>query len=252
LNLNGKLIVISGGTGALGVEIIKKLIEFGASVVALDIVSEKEAAKKFEDQNSKPYYLKCDASNEDECFQVLNKIHKTHGIPDIVCCHAGLVHVSPIQNYSVELFDELINVNLKGSFVLAKTATNIWIEKEHPGQLIFTSSWVHDVPWPGITPYAASKSGINGLSRGFARELASKRIRSNVIAPGIVAAGMAKKTWDEDKDYRARASLAIPLGHLQPTESVANAFAFLCSDMSSYMTGAVLTVDGGCSLYPDI
>jgi NAD(P)-dependent dehydrogenase (short-subunit alcohol dehydrogenase family) len=111
---------------------------------------------------------------------------------------------------------------------------------------------VQDVPWPEITPYTASKSAMKTLMHGYARELASHGIRANAVAPGIVAAGMALKTWNENADYRARAECAIPLGYLQPPESVADAFAFLCSDMSSYMTGSVLLVDGGCSLYPNI
>ena len=86
--------------------------------------------------------------------------------------------------------------------------------------------------------------------RGFARELATDGVRANAIAPGIVGVGMAKRQWDTDPSYRARAQKAIPLGYMQPPESVANAFLFLCSDLASYMTGSVLLVDGGCSLYP--
>lgn len=86
--------------------------------------------------------------------------------------------------------------------------------------------------------------------RGFARELASSNIRANAVAPGIVGVGMAKRQWDNDPAYRTRASKAIPLGGLQTAESVAHAFLFLCSDLSTYMTGSVLLVDGGCSLYP--
>ncbi|MEP7358204.1 MAG: SDR family oxidoreductase, partial [Anaerolineales bacterium] len=118
------------------------------------------------------------------------------------------------------------------------------------GHLIFTTSWVQDVPWPEITPYSSSKAAMRALMRGFARELAPHNIRANAIAPGIVAAGLAQRQWDTDPSYRARAQKAIPLGFMQPPESVANAFLFLCSGMASYMTGSVLLVDGGCSLYP--
>jgi len=109
---------------------------------------------------------------------------------------------------------------------------------------------VQDVPWPEITPYNMSKSALKTMMRGFARELADKGIRANAIAPGIVGVGMAKRQWDTDPGYKARASKAIPLGFMQPTESVADAFVFLCSDMASYMTGSTLLIDGGCSLYP--
>jgi NAD(P)-dependent dehydrogenase (short-subunit alcohol dehydrogenase family) len=91
---------------------------------------------------------------------------------------------------------------------------------------------------------------MNQLMRSFARELAPKHIRANAIAPGIVSVGMAKKQWDTDPSYRTRAQKAIPLGQMQELDSVADAFLFMCSPASRYMTGAVLTVDGGCSLYP--
>ncbi len=88
------------------------------------------------------------------------------------------------------------------------------------------------------------------LMRSFARELADKGIRADALAPGIVSVGMAKRQWDADPSYRARAQKAIPSGSMQPLESVADAFLFLCSPAAEYMTGSVLLVDGGCSLYP--
>ena len=91
---------------------------------------------------------------------------------------------------------------------------------------------------------------MNQLMRSFARELADKNIRANAIAPGIVSVGMAKRQWDTDPVYQARARKAIPLGFMQPLESVANGFLFLCSEAADYMTGSVLLIDGGCSLYP--
>jgi NAD(P)-dependent dehydrogenase (short-subunit alcohol dehydrogenase family) len=124
------------------------------------------------------------------------------------------------------------------------------MQKKIPGHLIFTSSWVQDVPWPEIMPYSVSKSGMRTMMRGFARELAPYNIRANAIAPGIVGVGMAKRQWDTEPAYRARAEKAIPLGYMQPPETVANGFLFLCSTMASYMTGSVLLMDGGCSLYP--
>lgn len=253
MKLDGKIVVISGAAGALGVVICDRLASMGARVVALDIESPAVAATRFEDCAIKPHYFACDISSETETIKTLAEIADQVSMPDVVCCHAGVVHVEKVQDYSLEQFDALMNVNVRGSFVLAKAATNLWLEAAHTGaQLIFTSSWVHNVPWPEITPYTASKAAMNALTRGFARELAANGIRANAIAPGIVGAGMALKTWNENADYRARAEKAIPLGFLQPPESVADAIAFLCSDMSSYMTGSVLVVDGGCSLYPNI
>lgn len=253
MDLNGKIIALSGAAGALGLVICDTLVARGTQVFALDIVSEDEAKTRFADLTHKPVYIPCDTSNEQDTASALARIKSEADIPQVVCCHAGVVHVEKVQNYSLEQFDHLMNVNVRGAFVLAKAATNLWLEEKYEGaQLIFTSSWVHGVPWPEITPYTASKSAMNALTRGFARELAASGIRANAIAPGIVSAGMALKTWNENVDYRERAGKAIPLGYLQPPQSVADAMTFLCSDMSSYMTGSVLTVDGGCNLYPNI
>jgi NAD(P)-dependent dehydrogenase (short-subunit alcohol dehydrogenase family) len=106
------------------------------------------------------------------------------------------------------------------------------------------------VPWPEIGPYNASKAAMRMLMRNFARELAPQKIRANAVAPGIVGVGLAKRQLDTDPEYRARALKAIPLGYMQSPESVAHAFLFLCSPLADYMTGSVLLVDGGCSLYP--
>ena len=100
------------------------------------------------------------------------------------------------------------------------------------------------------SPYAASKAAIVAISRGIARELATKKIRSNIISPGIVNVGMAAKQWREESDYRLRAQRAIPLGYLQDPLSVAHGIEFLLSEKSSYMTGSNLLIDGGASLYP--
>ena len=252
LTLNDKVIVISGAAGALGVPVCSHLASLGARVVGLDLPDAIDALDPETRSRDRVDFRPCDTSDAAACAQAFAAITADHGCPDVVCAHAGVVGVQKVQDYDLLDFDRLMSVNLRGSFVLAQVASRAWLAAGVPGQVIFTSSWVHAVPWPEITPYAASKAAMNALMRGFARELAHAGIRANAIAPGIVAAGMALKTWNENEDYRNRASLAIPLGRLQPVQSVADAFAFLCSDLSSYMTGSVLTVDGGCSLYPNI
>lgn len=140
--------------------------------------------------------------------------------------------------------------NVLSAFALAQAASRRWVDAGTPGCLVFTSSWVQSVPWPGIAAYSSSKAALTAMARTFARELAPHGIRANVVAPGIVGAGMALKQWNEEPDYRARTGRAIPLGHLQTPQSVAEAIAFLVSDRASYMTGSTLLVDGGASLYP--
>lgn len=253
LDLTGKTILLTGGAGAIGRVVVRVLAEHGATVAVNDVVSDEAATAALREVGAAGpniRYFPADASEPDGVEDLLNRVTESAGLPDVVCCHAGMVEAFPIEDYPIEKWDSLIGLNLRSAFLVARAVSRRWIDNGTPGLLIFTTSWVQDVPWPEITPYNTSKAGLKALMRGFARELAARGIRANAIAPGIVGVGMAKRQWDTDPQYRARAGKAIPLGYMQPPESVADAFLFLCSDMASYMTGSVLLVDGGCSLYP--
>ncbi len=253
LSLADKKILITGALGAIGQTVVQVLAAHGATVFANDILPDKEAQAvmaQAEFPEDKVFYVLADTRDKTEVRRLFDLCHDQAGWPDVVCCHAGLVHAAPIERFAERDFVDTLDLNLRSHFLVAQTAVQGWQRAQAPGHLIFTSSWVQDVPWPEITAYATSKSALRTMMRGFARELATSHIRANAIAPGIVGVGMAKRQWDTDPVYRARASKAIPLGALQTAESVAHAFLFLCSELSSYMTGSVLLVDGGCSLYP--
>jgi len=253
LDLSGKTILITGGAGAIGQVVVQLLAEHGAAVAVNDIVAEAQAQAVLEAAGAdmaRVAYYPADATQPDAVAGLFERVTARQGLPDIVCCHAGMVEAFPVQAYGLERFDQLRALNLRSAFVVAQAAASRWIAAGRAGHLIFTTSWVEDVPWPEITPYTASKAALKALMRGFARELAPRHIRANAVAPGIVAAGLAQRQWDTDPAYRARAEKAIPLGFMQPPTSVAHAFLFLCSPMASYLTGSVLLVDGGASLYP--
>lgn len=249
LDLSKKIILITGGAGAIGQVVVRTLLAHGATVAVNDVIPAEDAEAVLP-KSDRVRYFRADAARAEEASAMFDAIERELGIPNVVCCHAGMVGAHPVTDYPLAEYDKLMEVNVRAAFVVAQEAARRWIARGIAGHLIFTTSWVQDVPWPEITPYTMSKSAMKAMMRGFARELAGKGIRANAIAPGIVGVGMAKRQWDTDPSYRARASKAIPLGYMQPPESVADAFAFLCSDMASYMTGATLLVDGGCSLYP--
>ncbi len=253
LDLTGKTILITGGCGAIGRTVVRVLAEHGARMAVNDIVPEDEATQVLAAAGAtgpNVAYFRADATQQQSVDALFQQVRDAWEFPNVVCCHAGMVDSYPVEHYPLEAFDKLLNLNLRSAYLVAQTAARSWIESNRAGHLIFTTSWVQDVPWPEITPYAISKSGMKAMMRGFARELSTKNIRANAIAPGIVAVGLAKRQWDTDPTYRARASKAIPLGFMQSPESVAHGFLFLCSDMANYMTGSVLLIDGGCSLYP--
>lgn len=253
LDLSGKVVLITGGCGAIGQVVVRILAEHGATVAVNDILPEDDAGRVLAESGASlpgVVYFQGDATQPEAVSDLFDAITARLGLPTIVCCHTGMVDAYPVDQYPLEKFDRLIALNMRSTFIVAQEASQRWTAGHLPGHLIFTTSWVQDVPWPEITPYTASKAGMKALMRGFARELAPRGIRANAIAPGIVAVGMAKRQWDTDPSYRARAERAIPLGEMQRPESVAHAFLFLCSDLANYMTGSVLLVDGGCSLYP--
>jgi NAD(P)-dependent dehydrogenase (short-subunit alcohol dehydrogenase family) len=251
--LTGRHIVISGGCGAIGLGVVKKLTEHGAQMTVNDLLEPPAAEVRLREAGIDPakiHYVGADLTQASEVDRLVAAARSRFGPIHVALCHVGMVIAKPLLEFSVEEWDQVMAVNVRTAFLLGQAAAWAMIDDRVAGHLIFTTSWVADVPWPEIGPYNASKAAMKQLMRSFARELADKGIRANAIAPGIVGAGMAKRQWDTDPGYRARAQKAIPLGHMQPPESVADAFLFLCSPAAEYMTGAVLLVDGGCSLYP--
>ncbi len=251
--LEGKVILITGGMGAIGKVVVGELLAHSARVVVNDLIPAPEAQELAQAARwpaERFLYLRADVTRRSECQALVNRAVAHFHRLDIALCHAGMAQSCPILNYSEQDWDRILDLNLKSAFMVAQASAQAMIQQGIKGKIIFTSSWVQDVPWPDITPYNVSKSGMKMLMRGMARELAARGIRVNSIAPGIVAVGMAKRQWDTEPDYRNRAQKAIPLGYMQPPESVADAFLFLCSEASDYITGTTLLVDGGCSLYP--
>jgi NAD(P)-dependent dehydrogenase (short-subunit alcohol dehydrogenase family) len=251
--LAGRHIVISGGCGAIGVGVVGKLTGHGANVTVNDVLEPAVAEARLREagvREERISYVRADLTQAAEVETLVAAARTRYGPIHIALCHVGMVVARPLLELSEREWDETMAVNVRTAFLLGQAAARAMLQDGVAGHLIFTTSWVADVPWPEIGAYNASKAAMKQLMRSFARELADKGIRANALAPGIVSVGMAKRQWDADPSYRARAQKAIPLGFMQPPESVADAFLFLCSPAAAYMTGSVLLVDGGCSLYP--
>jgi NAD(P)-dependent dehydrogenase (short-subunit alcohol dehydrogenase family) len=249
-DLSNLKVAVTGALGGIGIPTLKHLHSVGAQLIAIDLL-EPENAHKILTENG----LLVDSYHQvnitdSEAINNLRSSLQSSSIPDALVSLAGIVNVGAIHEQSEQSIREVFDVNVIGQTLIAQAFIKLWLGTNSPGNIIFTSSWIDHVPWPSVTPYAASKAAIVSVSRGIARELATKKIRSNIISPGIVNVGMAAKQWREEPDYRLRAQRAIPLGKLQDPISVAYGIEFLLSDKSSYMTGSNLLIDGGASLYP--
>jgi NAD(P)-dependent dehydrogenase (short-subunit alcohol dehydrogenase family) len=249
-NLSNLRVAVTGALGGIGIPTLKHLQSVGAQLVAIDLL-DSESAQKILTENgiSVDSYHQVDITDSAAIEKLLQAL-KSSAVPDALVSLAGIVRVGAIHEQSGDSIREVFEVNVIGQTLIAQAFIKHWLATNSSGNIIFTSSWIDHVPWPSVTPYAASKAAIVAISRGIARELATKKIRSNIISPGIVNIGMAAKQFEEEPDYRKRAQRAIPLGNLQEPLSVAHGIEFLLSENSSYMTGSNLLIDGGASLYP--
>jgi NAD(P)-dependent dehydrogenase (short-subunit alcohol dehydrogenase family) len=246
-DLAGLGIAITGAVGDIGLAMAAELAGRGAHVTLIDRVPEQAAGARLAAVAAAGScsYHRADVTDRAAVEAVLAAIDPL----DVAIGNAGIVLPAPFLEISGQQWQQQLDVNLTGCFNLGQAAARLMVERQHPGKIIFTGSWVGDVPWPDIAAYSVTKAGIRMLAKSMARELAPHGIRVNVIAPGIVFAGMARQQYETDPQYARRASAAIPLGEFGTAAQIGAAAAFLCSPDSDYMTGSVLLIDGGASLF---
>lgn len=242
--LEGKTAIVTGATRGIGRGIALVFAQQGANV-AFTYSSSEEAAKTLENElavlgvSAKGY--KSNAADFNEAQTLVDQVLETFGNIDILINNAGITKDNLLMRMSEEDFDSVIDVNLKSVFNMTKAVQKTML-KNRKGSIINMSSVVGVKGNAGQTNYAASKAGVIGFSKSIALELGSRNIRCNVIAPGFIETEMtAKLNADVVKGWAD----AIPLKRGGSAEDVANACVFLASDMSAYITGQVLNVDGG-------
>lgn len=239
--------VITGAVGDIGSAMVAELLHTGFRVTAVDTQTEAQARSQLQRLQSlgDVDYAQVDVRDRSQLAEVLDRIAPV----DVAIGNAGIGGSSSFLDLSEQTWSDTLAVNLGGNFHLGQLVAQQMVSRGQGGRIIFTSSWVQDVPWPDITAYSVSKAGLQMLAKQMAKELAPHRILVNLVAPGIVDAGLAGQLRRTDPDYARRAPQAIPLGEFQSPEQVARVTAFLCSPAADYMTGSVLLADGGCSLF---
>ncbi|GHV26212.1 beta-ketoacyl-ACP reductase [Clostridia bacterium] len=237
--LEGKVALITGGAAGIGASTAQRFAQEGAKVVAADLRPLMYEAEGV-------VYKELDVTNIESCKAVVDEIIAENGKIDILVNNAGITKDALIQKMTDDMWDAVISVNLKGVFNLTRLVGPAMIDKGY-GSIINISSVVGEYGNIGQTNYAATKAGVIGMTKTWAKEFARKgaNVRSNAIAPGYVFTDILKTVPQDLLDKFAKLTM---LGRLGQPEEIANAALFLASDESSYVTGHVLSVNGGMRL----
>ena len=242
--LKDKVAVVTGGTRGIGLATVRVFLEQGAKVALLGSRQEsvdKTLAQLREQNPDWPLLGFWPALTDEQAVQqTLEKVVAQWGRLDILVNNAGISHSTPLYDYTMADFEKIIDLNVNAVFCCSKAAASIMCQ-QHSGVILNTSSMVSLYGQPAGVGYPASKFAVNGLTKSLARELGKDGIRVNAVAPGVIATDMVAALPPAMVEKLAA---TIPLGRVgQPTD-IANAFLFLASDLASYVTGAVLSVDG--------
>jgi len=236
--------VISGGARGLGAVIARRALDQGyrAVLTGRQPTADLDELGRYGDVS----YQRVDTRDGGGLAELFA------GIDDLAAAvaNAAVYRGGSVVELSEQHWREVIDINLTGSFLFGQAAARRFVETGRDGGIVFVGTWAQQVPDWETGVYSASKAGVTMLAKTMALELAERGVRVNVVAPGIVGAGMAARRIDTDAAYAARARRTIPLGRLQTADEVADATLFLCSPAASYLTGSVLLADGGASLRP--
>jgi 3-oxoacyl-[acyl-carrier protein] reductase/7-alpha-hydroxysteroid dehydrogenase len=242
--LNGKVAVVTGGTRGIGLAIVKAYVKNGAKVAIFGSRQEtvdnalSEVSKEFPQAEIMGLYP--ELANYASVEEAILKVKEKFGKIDILVNNAGISARDSIYNYDPDEFEKIMDINVKAVFNATRAVVSM-MKEQGGGCIINTSSMVSIYGQPAGCGYPTSKFAVNGMTKSLARELARDQIRVNAVAPGVTRTDMVAALPKEMVD---RISAGIPLGRVGEPEEVANVFLFLASDMASYVTGTVISVDG--------
>ena len=245
--LNGKIAVVTGASRGIGRAIALELAEKGATVIVNyngSSARAEEVQQEISSGGGQAEVWQCDVSQYDKCETFISDVIKKYGRIDILVNNAGITKDGLLMKMSEEDFDRVIDVNLKGTFNTIRFVSRQML-KQRSGRIINMSSVVGIMGNAGQANYAASKAGVIGLTKATARELASRGITVNAIAPGFIETEM---TAVLSETVKAASTGMIPMGKFGKPEDIAKTAAFLASDDAGYITGQVIQVDGGMAI----
>ena len=242
-----KVALITGAAGGIGTAIAEKLKSEGFNL-ALNVRTVKpqfeQLVEKLSDENCHVQVVLGDISRAEDCKRIVEEVAKEQGQIDVLVNNAGITRDKLVMQMSEADFEDVITTNLAGAFYLSKYVSRYMI-KRRSGRIINMSSIVGLHGNAGQANYAAAKAGLIGLTKSFAKEFASRNILVNAIAPGFIETPMTENLTEQVKD---KIKSEIPLGTIGEPSDVANLTAFLAGEESRYITGQVISVDGGMNV----
>ena len=242
MNFKDKVVIVTGGTRGIGLEVAKSFYEKEANVIIFG--SKKESVDKAVEELSKDNILEegyyHNLNNYQEVVETIDKIYNKYKRIDVLINNAGISANKKIEDTTSEEFMHIMDININAMYNTSKAVT-IYMKNQGYGVILNTSSMVSKYGQPSGIGYPTSKFAVNGFTLSLARELASYNIRVNAVAPGITNTDMVKKLPQEMIEPLIK---SIPLGRIGEPKDIANAYLFLASDMASYITGVILSVDG--------
>lgn len=245
--LQNEIALVTGGSRGIGKACCLALAREGAEVI-VNYVSNQAAAdsvcEEIKSAGGKASSLKFDVGNSAETQAALSQVLKEKKTISILVNNAGITSDGLMMRYSIEDWDAVVNTNLRGAFVTSQAVIRSMM-KERKGSIIHMSSIVGITGNPGQAAYCAAKAGLIGLTKSMAKELASRNIRVNAIAPGYIETDMTGVLTPEQKEGILK---SIPLGRVGKPEEIADTVVFLASHHSNYITGQVIPVDGGMGM----
>ncbi len=238
-----KLVLITGGAGGIGRETARQFLDRGASVELWDMDAEtgKELIESWSDEGHDVHFQKVDVTDFDAVKEAMDSLQDRWGKLDVLVNNAGITKDSTLKKMSPEDWQQVVDVNMNGVFYCGKAAADLMREQES-GVILNASSVVGIYGNFGQSNYVATKSGVIGLTKTWARELGRKGVRVNAVAPGFIETPMVDTVPDKVLD---KLKGQTPLGRLGKPEDIASAYVFLASDQAAFITGIVLQVDGG-------
>lgn len=257
--LTGQSAIVTGASSGIGASVARAMAAAGAAVVVNYSSSPEDAeriAQAITRDGGRAIPMKADVSREEDVTTLFAQTIEHFGTIDIVVSNAGIQKDAALVDMTLEQWQEVIDVNLTGSFLCAREAARIFLRQgprpdvsRATGKIIFTSSVHEIIPWAGHVNYAASKGGALLFMKSIAQELGPRRIRVNSIAPGAIRTSINTEAWSTPEAEAALLKL-IPYGRIGEPEDIGRAAVWLASDEADYVHGASIVIDGGMTLYP--